>query len=122
MTRKPNKSKQPHREKARDEEPELVYESNPKHSEPWQRGARGSLCERDVRPLASELLKKSVLSGKMRYAVHDGKAYCAKEHKPGRWHGHPVGWREVPTKVVANWVKEKRVTKREIDKFWKSLS
>jgi hypothetical protein len=25
-----------------------VYESNPKHKEPWQRGARGSLCPKDA--------------------------------------------------------------------------
>ena len=27
---------------------DLIYEPNPKHKEPWQRGARGSLCPRDA--------------------------------------------------------------------------
>lgn len=29
-------------------DPSLTYEPNPKHKEPWQRGARGSLCPRDA--------------------------------------------------------------------------
>ena len=42
---------------------ELVYESNPKHSDPWQIGKKGSLCEPEIRPLAADLLRESV-SGK----------------------------------------------------------
>ena len=96
----------------------LVYESNPKHSEPWQRGQRGSICESEVRELAQELLRDSVQVESKRYAVHDEKAYCAQEHRPGRWHGYPVGWREVPPKLVIQWKKEKLVDKRARKKFW----
>ncbi len=99
-------------------ESKLVYESNKKHSEPWQSGARGSLCNADVRPVAAELLEKSVLVGKKRYAVHNGMPYCAHEHQAGRWHGHPVGWKEVPPKLLLQWKKEKLVTKRQIDSYW----
>lgn len=101
---------------------ELVYESNPKHREPWQRGEKGSLCDKTVWPLATQLLQESVLVGRMRYAVHDGKAYCAKEHRPGRWHGHPVGWKEVPPRLRTLWTKQQRVSKRQIDTYWRRRS
>ena len=34
-----------------------------------------------------------------------------KKHAKGRWHGHPVGWVEVPANLRWQWVKEKRVEK-----------
>lgn len=77
---------------------ELVYESNPKHSEPWQSGKKGSLCEPGIRELADQLLLQSVLHNEKRFAVHDGRAYCAQQHSPNHWHGYPVGWVEVPPK------------------------
>lgn len=85
---------------------------------PWQRGRKGSLCDKEARALAKELLEHSVLNGRMRYAVHKGKAYCAKEHAKGRWHGHPVGWVEVPANLRWQWVKEKRVKKTQLDRYW----
>ena len=39
----------------------MEYESNRKHSEPWQRGRRGSFCPGEVRGLAEELLNGSEL-------------------------------------------------------------
>ena len=65
---------------------ELIYESNPKHSEPWQIGKKGSPCEREIRPLAARLLRESVLWQGKRYAVHDGRAYCARAS------AEPVAW------------------------------
>ena len=100
------------------ESKELVYESNPKHSEPWQRGQRGSLCESEVRALAQELLRHSVEIEGRRYAVHDEKAYCAQEHRQGRWHGYPVGWREVPSKLVICWKKAGLVGNRARKRYW----
>lgn len=97
---------------------ELVYESNPKHREPWQAGKRGSLCPPAVRPIAESLLQGSTLWEGKRYAVHDGKAYCAQEHRPNRWHGYPVGWVEVPPKLVRQWVKDGHLTKRDRGRFW----
>jgi hypothetical protein len=98
---------------------ELIYESNPKHGEPWQSGKKGSVCEADVRPRAAQLLRGSHLWGDKRYAVHEGRAYCAQEHRPNRWHGYPIGWRDVPAKLRTKWVKDGRVKKRQIDRFWK---
>ncbi len=98
----------------------LVYESNPKHSDPWQPGKKGSLCETEVRPLAKELLEKSVLLDGKRYAVHAGKAYCAQQHRPNCWHGYPVGWVEVPTKLVRRWIRDDKLKKRDRKKHWET--
>ncbi len=97
---------------------QMVYESNPKHSEPWQIGKKGSLCEDDVRPLARQLLDESVLWEGRRYAVYNGKAYCAREHQPNRWHGYPVGWVEVPQKLALQWIREQRLSKRDRKRYW----
>ncbi len=94
-----------------------VYEANPKHSEPWQSGARGRLCEKNVRPMAQKLLDESTLYDGARYAVHEGHAYCAQRHQTRRWHGYPTGWRNVPAKLRTQWVKADRVKKRPIDKY-----
>ena len=99
-------------------EDRLIYESNPKHSEPWQPGRKGSICDKDVRPLAQDLLEQSVAWGDKRYAVVDGKAYCAQQHLPGRWHGYPVGWRDVPPKLRGEWLKRDQLKKRDVKKYW----
>ncbi len=99
---------------------ELVYESNPKHSDPWQIGKRGSLCEPEVRPLAAGLLLTSVIWKGKRYAVHEGRAYCAHEHSPNRWHGYPVGWVEVPPKLARQWMRDGNLTNHDRKKYWEA--
>ena len=94
----------------------MEYESNPKHAHAWQRGRRGSLCPREVRAKASELLAGSELVGSRRYAVYRTQAYCAAEHRPGVWHGYPVAWQNVPKSVRDLWRKEGRVRRRDMQK------
>jgi len=113
------KGPEPSDEGAQGDAVELVYESSDKHSDPAQPGARGSLCDKAVRPLAQQLLNGSVQIGRRRFAFHEGKAYCAKEHSPRHWHGHPVGWKEVPAKLRTMWTKDGKISKREVDKHWK---
>ena len=96
----------------------MEYESNPKHSDPWQRGRRGSLCPKEVRPIAEKLLEGSELVEEKRFAVHEGKAYCAQEHRPGVWHGYPIGWKEVPPALRVRWRRQQRVKNREIRQNW----
>lgn len=96
----------------------MEYKSNRKHSEPWQRGRRGSLCPREVRGIAAELLDGSELVEARRYAIHDGKAYCAQEDRPGIWHGYPVGWKEVPHQLRLRWRRQRLVSNRDIKKNW----
>jgi hypothetical protein len=98
----------------------MQYKSNPKHSDPWQRGKKGSLCEPKVRPLAEHLLEGSVVVGDRRYAVHEGKAYCGQEESADVWHGYPVGWIEVPAKLVHQWVNEGKLLKRDVKRYWEN--
>lgn len=98
----------------------MRYESNPKHSDPWQPGRKGSICDEEVKPHADELLEGSVADGNKRYAVFKGRAYCAQEHEPGVWHGYPVGWIEVPYRLQKRWRIEGKVTKRQLKKYRES--
>jgi hypothetical protein len=101
-------------------EARLRYVPNPKHKEPWQRGRRGSVCPETIsEEEAQQLLAGSELIGQKRYAVHEGRAYCAQDDGIGGWHGYPVGWKEVPSRLRTRWEKrEKRVKKRDIDRYW----
>ena len=97
----------------------MQYDTNPKHSEPWQRGRRGTLCPKEIDlDVAQDLLAESVAEGKKRYAVREGKAYCAQEHESGLWHGYPVGWVAVPMSLRQKWKKERRVRRSDIRRFW----
>jgi hypothetical protein len=91
-----------------------TYESNPKHKEPWQPGARGSLCPADVHPIAQKLLDESELWAGKRYATHRGDAFCAQQHAEDRWHGYPVLWREVPEAVRRKWLIDGKIVRRDI--------
>ncbi len=97
---------------------ELVYESNPKHSEPWQIGKKGSPCKAEIRPLAADLLRESVIWKEKRYAVREGRAYCAQEHSENRWHGYPVGWKEVPPKLARQWIRDGNLRNHDRKKYW----
>ncbi len=95
------------------------YEANPKHKEPWQRGARGSLCPRDVD--APGLLAASEVDpahpGK-RYATDGVRAYCGHEHAPECWHGFPIEWRKVPEKIRQAWLATGNVSRRDMRRHW----
>lgn len=97
------------------------YQPNPKHDEPWQSTRRGSLCPKELSvEVAQQILDQSELVGNQRFAVYDGRAYCARSHEVDVWHGYPVGWREVPEWLRLRWRKERRVTRRDIDRNWTS--
>ena len=96
----------------------LRYVTNRKHSEPWQPGRRGSLCPKEVRPFACDLLNASETDGAKRYAVHEGKAYCAQEDGRGAWHGYPVGWVDVPERLRRKWTADGKVSRRQIHQNW----
>ena len=84
------------------EEMNPVYEGSQKHKAPWQPGRKGSLCPADISvDRARQLLQTSILDGKKRYAADKGRAFCARQHDAAknRWHGYPVGWKEVPSAV-----------------------
>ena len=94
-------------------------ESSLKHKEPWQRGRRGALCPREIdSELAQRLLADSEADGDVRYAVHDRRAYCARQHGPDLRHGYPVGWIRVPERLRRKWLDEQRVRRRDIRTHW----
>jgi hypothetical protein len=94
----------------------MHYELNPKHKLPWQAGRKGALCPKWSHDQALSLLKQSLpaLKGNRRYATINGVAFCAQEHRPGVWHGYPIGWDAVPTKISKQWVKDGKVTRKQI--------
>ncbi|GAA0397389.1 hypothetical protein Acor_74890 [Acrocarpospora corrugata] len=92
--------------------PVLIYEPNPKHKPIPTPGRHGSICP----PYADGpgLLQESDLTGCKRYATDGTEAYCAQEHIEGKWHGYPVGWEEVPPRLVADWIASGKVTRRTV--------
>ena len=97
----------------------MRYESNPKHSDPWQRGRRGARCPRDFdAERAQQLLSSSTISGKKRYAVSEGQAFCAQQHGCNVWHGYPIGWVAVPVAVPKQWLEAGCVRRSEIQRNW----
>lgn len=97
----------------------MRYESNPKHSEPWQRGRRGTQCPADLdQEHAERLLRTSEQAGRRRYAVLKGRAFCAQEHRRGVWHGYPVGWVQVPHDIRRKWVQLGMVRRHDIKRNW----
>ena len=97
----------------------MRYESNPKHSDPWQPGRRGARCPTDVTPeVAERLLQTSELVDRKRYAVFEGQAFCAQEHTHGVWHGYPVGWKHVPHAIRSRWRSEGAVRRSAIRANW----
>ena len=96
----------------------MHYEPSPKHKDPWQRGRRGSLCPKLEPEMAQSLLEESEPEGKKRFVCREGRPYCAQEHAPGRWHGYPVGWKEVPASLRGKWWKEGVVQRRDIRTHW----
>ena len=97
----------------------MRYESNPKHSDPWQRGRRGAQCPKGVSlEVAERLLRNSEPDGHKRYAVFEGQAFCAQEHAQGTWHGYPVGWVQVPEAIRSRWRAEGALRKRDMRRNW----
>jgi hypothetical protein len=99
--------------------PSPRYEPNPKHKEPWQRGARGSLCPPDADgPMLLAASEPDPQRPGKRFATDGHRAYCGHEHSPGCWHGFPVEWRSVPPAIVRAWLADGRVSKRAVKELW----
>ena len=97
----------------------MQYEANPKHKEPWQRGRRGTLCPTTLdQTLVQQLLEESEPVGNKRYAVYQGRPFVARQHGKDTWHGHPIGWVEVPESLRRRWLTEGRLRRRNLQEFW----
>lgn len=69
---------------------------------------------------AQRLLDASVLAGSKRYAIRDGRAYCAQQHGDDIWHGYPVGWKEVPPTVWLGWKAQGLLSNSDRSRYWDS--
>lgn len=101
-----------------------VYEGNPKHKAPWQPRRKGSLCPSDIGlEAARKLLLSSIVEGKRRYAIDNGRAFCAQQHDAAknRWHGYPVGWREVPASVRRQFMESGAIAARDVKRHWEAV-
>jgi len=97
----------------------LKYEPNAKHKEPWQRGARGSLCPRHADgPALLAASEADPANPGRRYATDGVRSYCAYSHAPGRRHSFPVEWRKVPPKLRTAWLERGWVSKRSVKENW----
>lgn len=102
----------------------MIYEGavNDKHKHPWQRGRRGSLCPKDMATdLGQHLLDTSEPTpGKEepRWSTDGTRAYAARRHADDRWHGHPAAWKEVPESLRSRWVRDGRIAKRDVRRYW----
>ncbi|HEY3915194.1 MAG TPA: hypothetical protein VGN61_11970 [Verrucomicrobiae bacterium] len=38
-----------------------------------------------------------------------------------RWHGYPVGWKEVPATIRKQFMETKLVSAREIKRYWEDV-
>lgn len=54
-----------------------------------------------------------------RYATAKGIAFEAKPTNDGTWHGYPVPWEAVPEEIVARWIDNQKVTRRQIKRHWR---
>ena len=95
----------------------MRYECNEKHKRPWQRGRHGSLCPKAMDPATAQESDSEPVGDK-RYAVHEGRAYCAQEHGADAWHGYPVGWVEVHESLRRRWLAEGRLRRPDMKKHW----
>lgn len=99
----------------------MVYDGNPKHKHPWQHGRKGSLCPTHIDAAGAQtLLDDSIAHGGQRYATDGEIPFCAQQHDAAddRWHGYPLGWRDVPPKVRQDWIKTGKVDRRTVKRHW----
>jgi hypothetical protein len=100
----------------------VFYECSDKHKHPWQRGRKGSLCPRTISKEPQSLLNESINMEGKRYATCDGQCFCAQEHRQDFWHGYPIGWQEVPESQWRRWLKDGKITKGDIQRYWQVSS
>jgi hypothetical protein len=121
----------------RDPASQPTYRGSSKHKDRPVRGIKGTLCPEWTHRTTEAGLGSDVLahnwqdteasrlfaaalvdhaSGR-RFATARGIAFEAKPTEDGTWHGFPIPWVDVPDEHRRQWLKEGKVTHREIKKF-----
>jgi hypothetical protein len=96
-----------------------TYVPNPRHKQPWQPGARGTLCPKAVDGAA--LFQAATADPDhptKRYNTDGERAYCAhpssgdvEGEQEIVWHGFPINWRDVPAMVQRQWIVDGRLAR-----------
>ena len=90
------------------------YVPSPKHDA----GGWGTPMDLDDSK-AQEVLGSSILGGKQRYGVSDGKVYEFQPDNAGGWHGYPIPENEAPASVLRQFVQHGDISKAEYNKMIK---
>ena len=106
------------------------YRGSLKHKNRPSHGRKGTLCPEwthmagnqrfkgNPHPwhatLAQELFAAATPGGGRRYATARGIAFEAKLTGDGTWHGFPVPWESVPPAILSQWLREGKVTRRDL--------
>jgi len=85
------------------------------HGFDWAGSAAQALLDGSVSPADAEATEEGARKNEPpRYATRNGIAFKTVPSNDGTWHGYPVPWESVPNEFRRSWLKEKKVTQREI--------
>lgn len=101
----------------------LRYQGSPKHKAPWQPGRKGSLCPKEITlEQAQKLLEASDpdprATSRKRYAIYQGRPFCAAVGEMDVYHGWPIGFSDVPAKLIQRWIDEGIITRSDVERHW----
>ncbi|MBK7000001.1 MAG: hypothetical protein IPH35_08545 [Rhodoferax sp.] len=110
-----------------------LYRGSLKHKDRPSTGRKGTLCPEWTHTaidsgfngdpfnhpwdetVAHQLFNSATVWTDGRYfATARGIAFEAKPTRDGSWHGFPVPWESVPPSILNQWLREKKVSGREI--------
>jgi len=109
-----------------------TYRGSLKHKSRPSTGRKGTLCPEWTHtagkqgfggdPLAHAwqatcahvLFAQATPAADRRYATARGIAFEAKRTDANTWHGYPVPWESVPPEVLEQWLREGKVTRRDL--------
>ena len=92
----------------------LNYRKSPKHCEPLTAEKPGTKCPGWSEARAQALLDGSLPMGDKRVNTHHGLAFIAANSNDGTWHGYPEAWDKIDPAITAQWLKERRVRRRDL--------
>ena len=110
-----------------------IYRGSQKHKDRPGVGAKGTLCPEwthttDDKPFAGDpfehpwettaahrlFASATIHSNGKRFATARGIAFEAKPTADGTWHGFPIPWESVPPDILAQWLEENKVMRKQV--------
>jgi hypothetical protein len=88
------------------------------HGFPWMESVAQELLDESQGDNDLEIVNGGSPSAEgARYATRGGIAFKAVASNDGTWHGYPVPWEQVPEGLKERWIRERKVTRRDILKY-----